>query len=231
MPDRRSFLATALAAAFPLRPAGAEDSDEPATPAPPSATVLFDGRNLSAWTGVKTGGAPAWKVENGYLEIVLDTGDIRTRDEYRDFQLHLEFRLPDDPGRSRGNTGVYLQGKYEVQIIDSYGRPPELNGCGSLYREVAPLRNASKRPGRWQSFDIAFRAPRYDEGAAEPREKGLLTVFHNRLLVQNNTTIPCMTGQAKRNPKNNPRQPGPIVLQNHGSPVRFRNIWLCNLST
>jgi hypothetical protein len=226
---RRSFLSAALAA-LPLSAAGVDDSDEPVTPPPAGATVLFNGQDLSAWVSVKTGAAPAWKVENGFFEIVLDTGDIRTRDEYRDFQLHLEFRIPDEPGRSRGNSGVYLQGKYEVQIIDSFGRAAlEKNGCGALYLEAAPLRNASKRPGLWQSLDIAFRAPRYDD--AELKEKGVLTVFHNRVLVQNNTPIPGMTGAAKRNPANDPRRPGPIVIQNHGSPVRFRNIWLCNLST
>jgi hypothetical protein len=225
--NRRSFLSGALAA-LPLA-ASVDDADEPVTPTPAGATVLFNGQDLSAWVSVKTGAAAAWKVENGFFEIVLDTGDIRTRDEYRDFQLHLEFRIPDEPGRSRGNSGVYLQGKYEVQIIDSFGRGLDKNGCGALYLEAAPLRNASKRPGLWQSLDIAFRAPRYED--AELKEKGVLTVFHNRVLVQNNTPIPGMTGAAKRNPANDPHRPGPIVIQNHGSPVRFRNIWLCNLST
>ena len=226
--NRRSFLSASLAA-LPLPAAGLDDSDEPTAPSPPGATVLFNGQDLSLWVSTKTGEAPAWKVENGYFEIVLATGDIRTREEYRDFQLHLEFRIPEEPGKSRGNSGVYLQGKYEVQIIDSFGRTPEKNGCGALYLEAAPLRNASKRPGLWQSLDIALRAPRYDD--TELKEKGVLTVFHNRVLVQNNTPIPGMTGAAKRNPANDPRRPGPIVIQNHGSPVRFRNIWLCNLST
>ena len=223
MITRRTLLFAPLAA--PLYPAS-DDTDEPSTPAPPGAVSLFDGRDLSAWISVKTGEAAAWKVENGYAEVILGAGDIRTREEFRDFQLHLEFRLPEDPGRSRGNSGIYLQGKYEVQIIDSHGRPPEFNGCGSLYREVAPLRNPCKRPGLWQSFDIALRMPRYDESSGELREPGRLTVFHNRVLVQNNLPIPGMTGAAKRNPKNDPRKPGPILLQHHGSPVRFRNIWI-----
>ena len=231
MSNRRTFLLTTGAAfTAAARPLPSADTDEPAVPAPAGAAVLFNGKDLSAWVAVKTGKPAAWKVESGYVEIVLDTGDIRTRDEYGDSQLHLEFRIPEDP-RSRGNSGVYLQGKYEVQIIDSYDRAPELSGCGALYREVAPLRNASKRPGLWQSFDIAFRAPRYEQPSGALQEKGLLTVFHNRILVQNNTPIPGMTGQAKRDPNNDPKKPGPIVLQNHGSPVRFRNIWMYNLST
>jgi len=223
---RRELLLGGLAAGAAVRAAGFEDIDEAPVAAPAEAKVLFDGRDLSAWVSEKVGGAPPWKVENGYLEVVLEAGGIRTREEFRDFHLHTEFRIPDDPGKGRGNSGIYLQNKYEVQIIDSWGRALEKNGCGSLYLEVAPLRNASKKPGRWQSFDIAFRMPRFDEPAGELREKGLLTLFHNRVLVHNNLAIPGMTGQAKRNPKNDPRQPGPILLQNHGNPVRFRNVWI-----
>lgn len=222
---RRELLLTSAAAAPVARAASLDDADEPSTAPPAGATILFDGRDLSAWVGVKDGQPAPWKVENGYVEVVLDTGSIRTREEFRDFQLHIEFRLPPPPDRGRGNSGIYLQNKYEVQIMDSYGRPPEFNGCGSLYREFAPLRNACKRPGLWQTFDIAFRMPRFDE-SGELKEKGTLTVFHNRALVQNNLPIPGMTGAAKRNPANDPRRPGPILLQNHGSPVRFRNIWI-----
>jgi len=224
--NRRLFLSTGIAGLVPAFPApDADDADESPVLAPATAEVLFDGGSLAAWVGDKQD-TPPWKLENGYVEVVPGAGSMRTREEFRDFQLHLEFRIPEDPGRARGNSGVYLQNKYEVQIMDSFGQPPEFNGCGSLYREVAPARNASKRPGRWQCFDIAFRMPRFDEGASEPREKGRLTVFHNRVLIHNNLQIPGMTGQAKRNPKNDPRQPGPILLQNHGSAVRFRNIWI-----
>jgi len=201
------------------------ETDEAPVPAPAQATVLFDGKDLAAWVNQK--GEPAgWKIADGHLEAPLGSGSILTREVFRDFQLHVEFRLPEPPDKGRGNSGVYLQNKYEVQIFDSWGRPPEANGCGSLYREIPPLRNVSKKPGRWQSFDIALRAPRFDEPGSEPREKGLLTVFHNRVLIHNNVRIPGMTGQAKRNPANDPRQPGPLLLQNHGSAVRFRNIWI-----
>ncbi len=200
------------------------DADEPLVPPPANATVLFDGKDLAAWVGQK-GEPPAWLLRDGYVEVVASAGSILTREMFRDFQLHVEFRIPEPPDKARGNSGIYLQNKYEVQIMDSYGRPPELSGCGALYREVPPLRNAAKKPGRWQSFDIALRSPRFDE-SGELREKGLLTVFHNRALIHNNLPIPGMTGQAKRNPANDPRQPGPILLQNHGSPVRFRNLWI-----
>lgn len=226
--NRRLFFLSTAAAGWVNRVAAADqdDTDQPSLPPPPGATVLFDGKDLSAWVAEKGGGPPPWKVENGYVETTAGSGGILTREQYRDFQLHVEFRIPDPVGPSRGNSGIYLQGRYEVQIMDSYGRPPELGGCGALYREVPPLRNMSKRPGRWQTFDIAFRAPRYAEAGGELKQKGLLTVFHNQVMVHNNLEIPGMTGQAKRNPKNDPRQPGPILLQNHGSPVRFRNLWI-----
>lgn len=227
---RRSFLQMMAALAgihvpVSLPAADDPDTDEPLLPPPQHATTLFDGKDLSAWVGEK-GNPPPWKLQDGYVEAVPGAGGIITREVFRDFQLHVEFRIPEPPAPGRGNSGVYLQGKYEIQILDSYGRPPEVNGCGSLYREVPPLRNVSKKPGRWQCFDIAFRAPRYDESSSEPKEKGLLTVFHNRILIHNNLPIPGMTGQARRNPKNDPRKPGPILLQNHSSPVRFRNIWI-----
>jgi hypothetical protein len=171
------------------------------------------------------GGPPTWKVHDGCLEVVPGAGSIVTRESFRDFQLHVEFRLPERPDPGHGNSGVYLQNRYEVQILDSWGRPAEMNGCGSLYRAVAPLRNACKKPGRWQSFDIAFRAPRYSE-AGELQEKGLLTVLHNRVLIHNKLSIPGKTGRAQRQTGDDPRTPGPILLQNHRSAVRFRNIWI-----
>jgi hypothetical protein len=232
---RRNFLAAGVAglAAAGVRPGWTavpeDEADEPVTPAPAHATVLFGGKDLSAWVGPK-GGPPGWKVENGYLEIVLGAGGLYTREHYRDFQLHAEFRIPENDTRGQGNSGFYLQGKYEIQIFDSYGREhPQPNGCGALYLEVPPLRNVCKKAGRWQSFDIAFRAPRYDAAGQELKEKGLITVLHNRVLIHNNVQIPGMTGRAKRDPSNDPRKPGPIEIQNHNSPVRFRNIWIVPL--
>lgn len=202
--------------------------DEPPAPAPKYATVLFDGKDLSAWTGDR-GAAPGWKVQDGYVEVVPRTGNLVSKEVFRDFQLHVEFRVPlmeDKKGQARGNSGVYLQGKYEVQILDSYGLEPKNNDCGSLYTVAAPLRNACKKPEVWQAYDIAFRAPRYDE-TGKPADQGRLTVFQNRILIHNNLAFEHMTGRASRNPANDPREPGPVILQNHsGNPVRFRNLWI-----
>lgn len=234
---RRSFLkgslflsGTGLGLAVPALAAGQENDavDEPSTPAPKYATVLFDGKDLSSWTG-PNGAAPGWKLQDGYAEVVPRTGNLISKELYRDFQLHVEFRVPlmaDKKGQARGNSGIYLQGKYEVQILDSYGLEPKNDDCGAIYTVAAPLRNACKKPEVWQAYDIAFRAPRFDD-EGKPADKGRITVIQNRVMVQNNQEIEHMTGGASRNPKNDPHQPGPIVLQNHGgNPVRFRNVWI-----
>lgn len=205
-----------------------DETDEVPLPAPQGATILFDGKDLSAWTGAKKQ-PPAWKLENGYVEVTPRTsGHLTSKEVFHDFQLHLEFWIPlmaDKKGQARGNSGVYLQGKYEIQILDSYGLEPKNNDCGALYTIAAPLRNACKKPEKWQSYDIAFRAPRFSE-SGEPGEKGRITVFQNRVLIHNGLEIPGMTGRARRDPNNDPHQPGPIVLQDHSNPVRFRNIWV-----
>jgi hypothetical protein len=207
--------------------AGFEDSDEPSLPPPECATVLFDGHDLSAWTAPDNV-APKWKVQNGYVEVVAKTGNMSTRRLFRNFQLHVEFWVPYRPNEEdeeRGNSGIYLQGKYEIQILDSYGRQPNKTACGSLYTFAAPLRNACKKAEKWQSFDIAFAAPHYDQ-AGKLMDKARVTVFQNRIMVQKNVEVPGMTGSAATNPANDPHKPGPIMLQDHLDPVRFRNIWM-----
>lgn len=237
--DRRQFIAgTVLGVAgtgslFPLAAGSGpgsnqDETDEPVTPAPPHATVLFDGTSLEAWTTSRRV-PPAWKIENGYLEIAPRTsGHLISKETYLDFQLHVEFwvpYLPEKRGQGRGNSGIYLQGKYEVQILDSYGLEPRDNDCGALYTLAAPLFNACKKPERWQSYNLAFRSPRFDDfGVA--REKGRITVLQNRLVIHNNLEFASMTGHAALDPRNDPHQPGPIVLQDHGNKVRFRNIWI-----
>ena len=160
--------------------------------APSDAIVLFDGVSLeNEWTNGK-GGIPGWKVEDGYITVVKGTGIIKTKRVFEDFQLHLEWRSPSEvagTSQGRGNSGVFLQERYEVQILDNYNNRTYRNGqAGSLYKQYAPLVNACKEPGQWQTYDIIYSAPRFnDDGTyfTPPR----VTVLHNGILVQNNVTL------------------------------------------
>jgi len=195
---------------------------------PPSdAVVLFDGTSLAAWRTEK--GAPAaWKVHNGYMEVVGGSGDIVTKEEFGDSQLHVEFRTPTPPkgnSQERGNSGVFLFGIYEVQVLDSYDNPTYADGQASaIYGQAPPLVNASRPPGEWQVYDIVYTGPRFREGKVEV--PGFVTVLHNGVITQNHTEILGATKHrvlpmlVVHGPK------GPIKLQDHGNPVRFRNIWI-----
>ncbi|HTE17562.1 MAG TPA: DUF1080 domain-containing protein [Armatimonadota bacterium] len=204
----------------------ADDTDAPMIAAPSGAIVLFDGKDLSRWVSRKDNGPAGWKVENGYAEIAPGSGDIYTRDTFGDFQLHVEWWLPHMPdarGQARANSGVYLQGKYEIQVLDSYGLESKDNDAGGIYKVAAPLRNASKKPEKWQSYDIAFRAPRYD-ASGNLTEKVRVTVFHNGVMIHNNQEFdPQVTTSGL---PGDFTKPGPILLQDHGNRVRYRNIWL-----
>jgi hypothetical protein len=195
---------------------------------PPSdAIVLFDGSNLAAWRGAKSPEA-AWKVENGYLEVTR-TGSIFTKEEFGDAQLHLEWAAPAEvkgKGQGRGNSGVYFMGRYEIQVLDSFENATYSNGqAGAYYGHAAPLVNASRKPGEWQSYDIIFRAPKKrSDGTIEP---GSFTVFHNGVLVQDHT--PVQAGPTNAAPLKGVAEKGPLSLQDHGNPVRYRNIWLRKL--
>jgi hypothetical protein len=200
---------------------------------PPSdAVVLFNGTDLSNWEAL-TGGPPKWLVENRELVIVPYAGYIQTKESYGDCQLHVEWK-PDasEPasktGQDRSNSGVYFQGRYEVQILDSYTNPTYANGqAGAVYKQFAPLVNASKPPTEWQSYDIIFMAPRFatDGSLISPAK---LTVFQNGVLVQNNVSLQGMT-VFRGAPYEVAHGPAPLVLQDHHSKVRFRNIWLRQL--
>jgi len=199
--------------------------------APPAgATVLFDGKTLEAWES-KKGGTPEWKIlPGGVAEVVSGrggAGTITTKENFGDIQLHLEFRLPyqsERSGQGRSNSGVFLQGLYEVQILDSFGSSGLWNDCGALYELAPPKVNASLPPAEWQTYDIFFRAARFkpDGSVADlPR----VTVRHNGVLIHHNEEI-------SRPTKGNPVPPpltGPIILQDHGNPVQFRNIWVAPL--
>lgn len=193
-----------------------------------NAKILFDGKDLSSWKG-RDGGTAEWKISDGVMTVVRGTGDIMTKEEFTDFRLHLEFMEPDMPdatGQAKGNSGVYLQARYEVQVLDSYGiEVPGKGDCGAMYDQFAPLVNACKPPLEWQTYDIIFRAARVDD-SGEVVEQARVTVLQNGIVVQNNTQLLGPTGGAKGSKEGGA---GSILLQDHGNPVKYRNIWIVEL--
>jgi hypothetical protein len=194
---------------------------------PKNATVLFDGTSLDGWT-TRNGGQPGWRVEEGIATVVAGTGDIVNCEPYEDAYIHLEFRCPDMPdktGQAKGNSGVYVQARYEIQVLDSYGwEVPGLGDCGAIYNVHAPIQNACKPAMEWQTYDIVFRAARCD-AAGNVVEKARMTVIHNGLTIHNNVEL-VLTGGAMSEDES---QPGPLLLQDHGDLVSYRNIWLVHL--
>ena len=191
---------------------------------PAGATLLFNGTDVHNWT-TRAGAAAGWKVEDRVLHVVPGTGDIMTRELLADFFLHLEFRCPDMPqakGQAKANSGVFLQGRYEIQVLDSYGLAiPGMGDCGAIYNQFAPLINACKPALAWQTYDVIFRGPRFD-AAGKLVEGVRLTLLHNGLVVHNNIQLPGVTGGAVDEKVD---QPGPLLLQDHGNLLAFRNIW------
>ena len=194
--------------------------------APSDAIFLFDGNYLSGWSG-KGGADAAWKTENGYMEVVPGTGNIRTREEFGDCQLHLEWAAPEvvkGDGQGRGNSGVFLMGRYEIQVLDCYQNPTYADGTtGAIYGEFPPLVNACRPPGEWQTYDIIWQAPRFDgENLVSPARA---TVILNGIVLHHATElIGPTTHRAVEEYKAHPPT-GPLELQDHGDLVRFRNIW------
>jgi len=189
------------------------------------AVILFDGKDLNNWTKMD-GEAAGWKVEDGIMHVVPRTGDVMTKEQFTDFFLHLEFRCPDMPeakGQAKGNSGVFLQGRYEIQVLDSYGlNIPGMGDCGAIYNEHAPLVNACKPPMEWQTYDAIFRAPRMaDDG--EVAELARVTVLQNGMVIQNNAELQLRSEIAEAG------KPGPLRLQDHGNLVAYRNIWAVHL--
>ncbi|HJT76426.1 MAG TPA: DUF1080 domain-containing protein [Gemmataceae bacterium] len=196
-------------------------------PPPKGAVVLFDGKNLDAWTKTDGKSEPGWKlVEGDAVEVVPGTGNIITKEKFDGhFKLHVEFRVPYVPeakGQARGNSGVYVQGRYEVQVLDSYGLQSKDNDCGAIYEVSAPRVNACKAPTVWQSYDIEFHAPKCAGDKKE--ESARMTVHQNGVLIQDDVKIPVDNTRAGLG--GDPCKPGPIMLQDHGNPVQFRNVWL-----
>jgi len=195
--------------------------------APPSdAIVLFDGSNLKEWT--YTNGRPAgWIVKDGTMTV--QGGGIVTKREFGDIQLHVEFATPVNPtgeGQDRGNSGVYVHGAYEVQVLDSYKSETYVDGmAGAVYEQYPPLVNPSRPPGEWQTYDIIFRAPRFN-AAGKIVKRPTFTVFFNGILVQDNVEI---TGPTRAAIRTTEAPEGPIFLQDHNHPVKYRNIWVREL--
>jgi hypothetical protein len=214
---------------------------EMATASPPSdAIVLFDGRNLDQWVTSKDKSPPGWKVADGVLTVVKSAGSIETKQKFKDFQIHVEWKIPADitgAGQSRGNSGVFLAstlpgdtGGYEFQILDSYQSPTYVNGlAGSVYKQSIPLVNPSRKPGEWQAYDIIWTAPRWrpDGSLLSPAR---VTALFNGVLVQNDFVMigeTIYTGPPSY--KDRPYDTAPIRLQAHADPsagISYRNIWL-----
>lgn len=195
---------------------------------PADAIVLFDGKDLSAWHKRGSDDPAGWKVENGYAEVVPGTGDICTKELFFDCQLHVEFWLPlmpDAKGQGRANSGVYLQGRYEVQVLDSYRLDSKDDDCGGIYKRSAPLVNACRPPERWQTYDIFFLSPRFNENGVKI-QSARMSVLHNGVWIHHNLHIHQPTGGEI---DHNYSEPGPILLQDHGNYVRYRNIWIRKL--
>jgi hypothetical protein len=210
-----------------ITPGTASTQDAPGKP-PSDAIVLFDGTDLSQW--LSTDGGPAkWKVENGYMEVVAKSGYIHTKQSFGDCQLHVEFSEPTPPqgeSQERGNSGVFLMGLYEIQVLDSYDNKTYADGqAASVYGQYPPLVNAARPPGQWQSYDIVFHGPRFDAGGKLLRP-ARVTVFHNGVLVQDNVELTGPTEHGQRPPYKAGPDKAPLALQDHGNPVRFRNIWI-----
>jgi hypothetical protein len=194
--------------------------------APPSAVVLFNGEDVDNWK--QRDGSPAtWETADGAMTTC--DADILTEEKFTDFMLHLQFMIPDMPeatGQAKGNSGVFLQGRYEIQVLDSYGiEVPGKGDCGAIYDQHASLVNACKLPLQWQAYDVLFRAPRVDDSGNQ-LEAPRVTVLQNGLVIQNNVHILRTSAGAV---DENIAEPGPLLLQHHGDEVRYRDVWIVPL--
>jgi hypothetical protein len=205
--------------------------------APSDAIILFDGKNLDQWVNTNDSTSAKWILADNVMTVNKSTGDIQTRSSFTDFQLHIEYRIPNNisgSGQARGNSGIFLAalpwgaGGYELQVLDNYKNTTYVNGqVGSMYKQAVPLANACKKPGEWQTYDVVWTAPKFSkEGILKSLAR--VTVFHNGILVQNNTTLLGDTPYIGQ-PSYRKHGPAPIKLQAHGDksePISYRNIWL-----
>jgi hypothetical protein len=197
-------------------------------PAPGDATVLFDGSDFAKWER-DGGGAPKWKIEHGYMEVVGKSGGIRTKDQWGDAQLHIEFATPTKPegeSQGRGNSGVFFHGQFEIQVLDSHNNKTYADGqAGALYGQWPPLANAIKGPGEWNSYDIVFEAPKFDADG-KLTKPAYATVILNGVVLHNRKELNGPTNHRATDPYKAYSGKGGISLQDHGNPTRFRNIWI-----
>lgn len=206
---------------------GTESSQGQAGSPPSDAKILFDGANLSGWSSVKDGSDAKWKLEQSYMEVVPGTGNIQTKDHFGDCQLHVELAEPTvvkGESQGRGNSGVFLMALYEIQVLDCYDNPTYPDGTSAaIYGEFPPLVNACRKPGEWQTYDILWEGPRF-EGDRLIRP-AFVTVLHNGVVVHNHTELIGPTTHRQILPYTPHPTTGPLMLQDHGDLVRFRNIW------
>jgi hypothetical protein len=213
----------------PVVDPGQSSTPEQAGRAPADAVVLFDGGELSKWVAMN-GSPTKWTVNDGAMECVPGSGYIRTLQSFGACQLHLEFATPSPAeGRSqgRGNSGLFFGGtRYEIQVLDSYQNDTYADGsCGSIYNQYPPLVNASRPPGQWQTYDILWTPPQFDDDGNVLR-RPQITAFHNGVLIHHNAELVGGTGWLERSPLRPHPEKLPIALQDHGNPVRYRNIWV-----
>jgi hypothetical protein len=220
----RLRLLAALPAVFLLAAADApKPNDDTLGKKPPEgAKVLFDGKSLAGWTD-RSGLTTHWPVSDGVFAVKPKSGDIQTEDKFGSFKMHAEFNVPYMPkatGQGRGNSGIYLDGIYELQVLDSYGLKPQSNDCGAIYQQVIPKVNACKPPLQWQTYDITFhKAKREGDKIVK---KARLTVVHNGITTIEDAEISPTPGGAGGKEGEN----GPILLQDHGNDVQYRNMWI-----
>ena len=199
-----------------------------AADAPSDAIVLFNGQTADAWAA-KDNGPAKWKIENGALTVTPGAGEIHTKQAFGDCQLHIEWRTPAEvkgDGQGRGNSGIFLMGRYELQVLDSYNNRTYSNGqAGSIYKQLPPLANASRGPGEWQTYEVIFIAPRFNEDGSV-KSAARITVIHNGVLVQNNAALWGSTQYIGIATYEKHGDKEPLVLQDHNNPDSFRNIWV-----
>lgn len=198
----------------------------PPTAAPSDAIVLFGGTDLSGWVKVN-GEAPAWGLHGDYMEVVPGSGNIRTKEQFGDCQLHLEWAAPEvvkGEGQGRGNSGVFLMGIYEIQVLDNFENPTYPDGTnGAIYGQYPPLVNACRAPGEWQTYDILWQAPRFEGEALASAAR--VTVIQNGVVLHHATELKGPTTHKDTSDYKAHPATGPLELQDHGDLVRFRNIW------
>lgn len=233
--DRTEHMKPGMSEFYAPQPSKVSPGCQKCGGAPSDAIVLFDGKNLDKWCSSRTGEAAGWTVNgDGTMTVNKKAGDIRTKETFGDFQLHIEWCVPEDiqgENQARGNSGVFLQGKYEVQVLDNYENQTYVDGmAGSIYKQSTPLVNPCRKPGEWNVYDIIYTAPTFKKDGTY-RTHPYVTVIFNGVLVQNHTMI-LGTTEYIGFPTCAPHGDGPIELQSHGDPskpISYRNIWIRNL--